>query len=213
MKEQKKNGKSPPGKGTSKAIVRRAEAPAKIRKSIIEAVDKRDYAVPDPEQMSRPHRVASFLDWAATHYPKQWVTWPYVLKAVFGYPRAPREDSREVMSLRHAGQGVRSILFQMYHRAMDVQPGLGVRALTESTDVLLVAAPKASARLRSAKDSFLRVSSLVDPAEIPGTPELRPHKDWFQNALRDVQRVLAAPGFDAKLLPPHPVSDLDAKKK
>lgn len=212
-KMQQQGNKNGSGRGNAKAIIRKATAPTKIRKSIIEAIDRRDYEVPDPEQMSRPHRIANFLDWAAEHYPKQWVPWPYILKAVNNYPRTPREDSQEVVSARHTFSSVREILYRLYDRAVDAQRGLGVRALTESTDVLLVAAPKFSSRLRSAKNSFLRVASLIDPAEVPSTPELRPHKEWFQNAIRDVTRTLMAPGFDAKLLPPRPVNAPEKKQK
>jgi hypothetical protein len=60
-------------------------------------------------------------------------------------------------------------------------------------------------RLHSAKKAVVETVNLIDPANIPNTPDMKALKNWMVTDVRDIMKTLTSPSFEAKLLPPRPV--------
>ena len=146
---------------------------------------------------SRVKRAAYFLNWAAGVMPKHYQPYNVVLTAIMGYSSLRRMDSDEVKSLRASMTSVRKTLQKVYGRTLD-PAGNGVRATTDDEDAAAVAMPKALGRLRSAKNSVMAVSSVIDPNRIRD-PRI---KSYFNRSVRDVLKMVGSEDFDRKLLPP-----------
>lgn len=161
------------------------------------------------EKMSLPARAAHCLDWAAEKFPKQYITYPLLLKSIQGFSRMPQMNSDAVIQLKNTMQRVKSILIEKYGRELDSQPGIGVRATVDDADMLTTTLPKRMRRLRSAKNAVIKTTDLIDPTQIPATAEYKPWKDWFNRSVKDVRRLLMSEDFEQKLLPPAPADSED----
>jgi len=182
-----------------------AHKPSRANRSRSLADAIRDYKY-NPEH-SKKQRVAEFLDWAATHYPKQYVDYPHLAKAVEGYSRMPQHNSKEVELIKSSMSGVNRMLQTKYGRALDAEPGVGVRATVDDADLAMIVLPKKMKRIDQAKKAATQVANLVDPSKIPDTPENKPWKQWVKVHVRDVLKTINSPEFEQKLLPPAPVAD------
>lgn len=167
-------------------------------RTVTDAISAGEY-VPDTA-LNKPARCAHFLDWAAATYPRQYVPYNYVVKAIEGYGKLPRLETQEVDAMRQRLARVRDLLHRDYKRDLDTQPGVGVRATVDSADVLVTTAEKRGKRLIAAKNAFEQTVRLVDPAKLPDTPAMARHKKWFQTSLRDLLKSL--PDLERRALPP-----------
>lgn len=169
-------------------------------RSITDAVNAGEYKT--QEKLTIPQRMAHYLDWAATKYPKAYTPYNFVLKAIMGFAKTPRLSTEEVDRLRSKITRVRDILQTDYGRDIDTQPGVGVRATTDDADTLTVALPKKVKRLQSASASVKKTADLIDPAKLPSTADLAPWKKWLTTDVRTIMKTLEAPDFAKRMLPP-----------
>ena len=155
-----------------------------------------------PEGESLPQRMAHYLDWAASEFPKQYTPYNLLVKAVFGYKHLPKVGSQQVDVVRRGMGRARLLLQTKYNRTTDSQPGLGVRATVDSADSLTVAMPKKVTRLRGARAAMMSTWNLVDLSKVPNTPELKPWKDWGSKNVSEIVKLIGSADFEKKMLPP-----------
>ena len=162
-------------------------------------------AYPLDTTLSLPQRGAHFLDWAAKNFPGQYVSYNMFLKAIMGFSKTPRIDGDAVEQLRGRMGRIREILKKNYGREVDSQRGVGARATVDDADTLKTSLPGKMKRLHSAKKAVVETVNLIDPANIPNTPDMKALKNWMVTDVRDIMKTLTSPSFEAKLLPPRPV--------
>jgi hypothetical protein len=162
-------------------------------------------------ELSLVRRAAHFFDWAATHYPYQWIPWNWTLQAILGQARTPKQDSHAVLALRSSGSRIRGVLQRDYRRDFIVAKGLGARANVDSADTLKTQGAKAGRRVRNAIVSAQKTFDLIDPKQIPDTPENVPWKRWYSDSLKGAMRKIGSAAFARKLLAP--IEDDDGGKK
>ncbi len=154
-------------------------------------------------KLSMPQRAAAYLDWAATTYPDAYTPYNMMLKAITGQAKTPRVNDPEVERLRSTLRAsVRKIMQRQYNREVVSQPGYGVRATSTDLDLVRTSLTRKINRLRGAKNAVALTVGMVDPANIPNTPEAKPWKDWFSRSAKDIVRQLNSPEFEKKMLPP-----------
>jgi hypothetical protein len=168
-------------------------------------LDFSEYTI-DPK-WSKAYRVANALDFAATHYPKRAVSYPLLVKAIFGYAKMPKAQSKDVEGVKSCLQRARTILNEKYHRALISVPGFGVRASVDSTDALEQDLPKKAKRLNQARKQFIVGANLIDEKKIPAN---HPMKKWFSTSIHDVRRQIGSLQFEQKLLPPSAAAPNDS---
>lgn len=160
------------------------------------AIKEKMYA-PDHED-SLPRRGAHFLNWAAERYPKEYIPYNFVVRAIMGYGRTPRMDSEEVERYRGKMTRIRQILQNDYGRELTSSPGIGVRATVADDDILRTEMMRKVKRFRSAKAAMEKTASLISVARLPASKEKR----WFENDVASILKTLKSPAFEKKLLPP-----------
>lgn len=154
----------------------------------------------DPE-LSMTKRIAHFLDWAATHRPKEFQAFNVILQAIMGYKHLPRLTSEEVKFVQRASSRVRAEVLKAYKRGFVSQPGLGVRATVDDSDMVKFDLPKKGQRVQSAMNSFTASVNVVNPANIPKTPEMAPYMKYLRGT-KEVVALFESNDFMQKLLPP-----------
>ena len=159
----------------------------------------------DPAQ-SMTRRIAHFLDWAANNKPREFLQYNVVLKAVMGYKHLPRLETKEVEFVRSAITRVRKVLLEVYKRGTVTMPGVGVRATVDDADMVVHEVTKKGQRVQSAVKSFTASVSIVNPANIPKTPEMAPYNQYIKKA-KDVAAQFGSQDFLNKLLPPPKSTD------
>jgi hypothetical protein len=155
---------------------------------------------PDTTQ-SMTKRIAHFLDWAADNMPKEFLQYNVVLKAVMGYKHLPRLETKEVEFVRSAITRVRKVLLETYRRGTVTMPGVGVRATVDDSDMVVHDVTKKGKRVQSAVKSFTEAVNIVNPANIPKTPEMAPYTKYVRDA-KEVAAVFGSKDFLNRLLPP-----------
>lgn len=153
-------------------------------------------------KLTIPARAAALLDWAAEHYPMQFVAYNVLLKGVMGYGKMPRLDTKEVEQLRAKITRIREILMSDFGRELVTMPGSGCRATVDSADTLKHNVTKRIVKVRLAKQALAKTASLVDPSKVPNTEEYKALKSWFNRDVHDVLKTLTSPEFERKLLVP-----------
>jgi hypothetical protein len=154
------------------------------------------------EGMSRPERLAHALDWAAARYPKQWVAYNILLKAIYGYAHTPKLRSQEVEGIRSGMSRVRSILATRYARGLTTEIGLGVRATAGDEDTLKTDMVAQSRRFASAARGYARTAELIDPTKIKPTEDNKKLLHWLKQEVRPRLAQIQSPDYLRKLLPP-----------
>lgn len=190
---------------TTKNSTAAAQVRKRRGKTVTDAIHAGEYTT-QPE-LPMVQRVAHLLDWAAQHYPKEYMPYNYGLKAVMGYRQLPRLGTEEVERFRGVVGRSRQVLQAKYARELDVQHGVGFRATTDSSDTLTVAFPKRMRRLDSAKEAVVRTASLIDVKQVPQTGELGRLRRWFEADARKVLDALKSATFTKGLLPPVTATD------
>lgn len=153
-------------------------------------------------EMSKPHRIAAFLDWWAKKAPYDFAMYNEVLKAIEGYKRLPRLDTEEVDSLRGRIGSAERIVHEKYRRAVVRHRGLGVRATVDDVDVVRHKSVDRTRKVERAIVALARQDEIVDVNKIPNTPENRALKQWYNRDVKGILKQIAAPEFLAKMLPP-----------
>lgn len=134
-------------------------------------------------------RIANYLNWAAEKYPYVYSTYPILTKAVLGLPNTPRPDSRWIESIRHAMTHAKLVLYKLYSRSVDSQPGVGLRATVDDADVAVVVMPKKVTRFIAARKQVTDTRALIDLKKLPENEEGRRHRAWLS---KDVDSILKA---------------------
>lgn len=152
--------------------------------------------------LSQVQRAAHYLDWSAKHHPGTYVPFNVLLRDINGYKHKPQLKSEEVERLRKNNSAIKKVLWSKYGREVVSLPGVGIRASTDDADTLTNVVPKRAARLNSARTNFLQTVTNIDPAKVPNTPALKPHKDWLTNEIKSLVKTIGSAEFERKLLPP-----------
>ena len=147
--------------------------------------------------MSMPHRIAAFLDWAARIAPSRPISFERLTKIVMLMPKAHMNESdQRVESIRGAVRRAKPILMDTYRRGLVPHPGFGVRATTDSEDIARNQYQQDARRITSAIRSADRTRSLIRPNEIRDR-DLKARVNNINSAVR----VLVSPDVIDKLLP------------
>jgi hypothetical protein len=148
--------------------------------------------------LSKPQRIAAFLDWWATKHPFDFAAYNEILKAIEGYKRMPRMDTEEVAHLQGRIGSAEKLLQNQYKRALIRQRGLGARASVDSADAL---DHKQVGRVRTMERAIAAVQrgdELINLKEIPDSPTKR----WYSRDVKVILKQFEAPDALARLLPP-----------
>lgn len=146
---------------------------------------------------SRTQRAAYYLDWAAQHLKFQYQPFNVITQQINAYGRLQRMDNEEVLALRRTMASVRAIMQTKYKRNLHVA-GNGVRASVDNDDAVVTGVTGQMKRLKSAKDSLLRATNVVD---INGIKDPR-IKAYMNRSVREVLKLVGSDDFEKKLLPP-----------
>lgn len=152
---------------------------------------------PREDKLSMPKRIAHCLDWCAREFPNQIVPFQMLLKAVMGYERTPKSDSKEIDQLRKRWTVVRKILIKDYSRDLHVERGMGARATDGSEDVARHTLGIKVRRFNGAKKSVEQTLAIIDSKNIKD----KSLRSWV-DGLTPAFKALSAPDFEKKLLPP-----------
>jgi len=152
--------------------------------------------------VSQKAQIVSFLLYAREHAPNVFVSHAEVTQRIKGYPKAPNPKSLEVDSVRGAMSGVRNALMEDHQCGLDTDPIYGVRATTDTADLLKTQMVKVARRFKGQQAMFTRTADLIDPRKIPNTPEYKGLKTWFNTSVQPVVKAISSTDFAAKLLPP-----------
>lgn len=174
-------------------------------KKSLETAIKTVYEV--PLELSMPRRTAHFLNWAAENYPNQYISYNVILKVINKLPNTPQIKSREVKNLASRMQSVKKVLLSDYQKRMHSLPGVGVRATVDSADVLQNVLVSDARRFDSARRTLTQTANIINPAEIPNSPEMKPLKEWLAKGLKETLRLVNTPEWLQKALPPKPEGD------
>lgn len=147
-------------------------------------------------------RVAHFLNWAADKYPKQFVQYNVLLKAIMGFSHTPRLNTQEVERLKDQMGHVAKLLYKRYGRETIAQPAVGIRASVDSADLLVNVAPRKARRLVKARDALVQTKELINLDEVPNLPEYRAYKEWLGKDVNDVLKLVNTEKFTERMLPP-----------
>lgn len=152
--------------------------------------------------LTMPQRVAFFINWAAQHYPNEFVPHQFIYRACTGLKRTPHQTSPDTVRIKNMMGRVRLILQKDYARDLCSQPFAGVRATVDDADALQSTLPRRMRRLRAAREAVTRTAELIDPKKLPNTPQMTPWKRWFSTSVQDVLGLLNSDNFTRGLLPP-----------
>lgn len=159
-------------------------------------------AFPLDTGMSMPRRVAAFLDWWAEVHPYDFVGYHEITKAVMGYKKLPRLDTKEVESMKSVVGRAGGLLHEGYKRALVRKRGLGARASVDSADTIRHKAIERSRKVERGIVALAKLDEIIDLKSIPDTAENRPLKQWYQRDVRGIIKQLSTPEFLTKMLPP-----------
>lgn len=152
--------------------------------------------------LSKPARIAAFLDWWAQRHPYNFAAYNEILKAVEGYSRLPRMDTEEVEAIRACTGRAEKLLHGKYKRALIRHRGLGARASVDDADVIRHKQSDRAKKVERSIVALARQDEIIDTRRVPDTAENRALKQWYQRDVKSILRQVASPEFLAKMLPP-----------
>jgi len=159
-------------------------------------------AFPLDTALSKPQRVAAFLDWWAEHHPYDFAGYHEITKAIEGYKKLPRMDTDEVETMRGIVGRAAKLLHDKYRRELVRQRGLGARATVDSLDAVRNKAVDRARKVERDIVALHRLDEIIDVKSIPDTPENRPLKQWYQRDVKGILKQVATPEFLQRMLPP-----------
>ncbi len=148
----------------------------------------------DP-RMTKPQRIAHFLDWAALRAPKQYFPHNIILKAIEGYAHTPRPKTEEVVSVARSMTTAKRILVATYRRECHYMQNLGVRASVDDNDATKFPLASRARRFVAAKRAMDKTASIINPAKL-GAEE----RAYF-NGVTDASRQITDTRIKALLGP------------
>lgn len=137
-------------------------------------------------KVSIPARAAAALDYVAENSPGTIVPYSILQQMVMGYKHQPRVGTDEVKKLQSKMTAVGKILHEKYGRGKHSIPGVGVRATHSSADRLVTEVPKKRTAARAAMNSLTKSMSAINIKDVPNTPELKEHRDWFLHNSKNI---------------------------
>ena len=152
--------------------------------------------------LTKPQRVAAFLDWWAIKHPFDFAAYNEILKAIEGYNKLPRMDTEEVSAVRGITGRAAKVLHEKYKRSIVRRAGLGARATVDSADTIRHKAVDRSRKIERDIVALAKLDEIIDLKSIPDTPENRPLKQWYQRDVKGILKQIASPEYLAKMLPP-----------
>jgi hypothetical protein len=129
--------------------------------------------------MRIPGRIAAALNYCAEAHPKKLVPYNILHQMVMGFAKASSQNSKDVESIRTKMTGATRILHEVYGRGKHSVPGVGVRATVDSADRLATEVVRKRGAAGAAVRSLTKSMGAIEIKEVPNTPELREHRDWF----------------------------------
>lgn len=153
-------------------------------------------------KLSLSARTAQALNYAAETAPGVIVPYNVLLQMVMGYGKQPRLNTEEVDKLRSRMTAVAKILHEKYGRGKHSIPGVGVRATVGSADRLTTDVVRKRRAAVSAVGSLARSMAAINIKEVPNTPELKEHREWFNSNSKNI--LESANDLIKRLLPPPP---------
>lgn len=147
------------------------------------------------KKMTLPHRIAHFLNWAAANMRMVFFQPNIICRAINGYDRTPRPDTKEVDTIRSAMQRAKKILLDDYKRGYHFERGMGVRATVDDNDKVSASVATAAKRVVSAKENMDKITVTVDEAKL-GKSEAA----YFRGVTEASKRITAT--HIRALLPP-----------
>lgn len=165
------------------------------KSDVIQAVKGGAYKSVLQVEESIPARIARFLDWAASEYPRSLIPMNLVYKAIMGMARTPTMDSSEVERLRSRMYAAKKHLHKVYGRTLVSEPGVGIRASVDSNDIVEGPLERAARRVESARLQADAVSALIKPSQLSAKNRSR------HNDVAEALRKLSSPAVLGKLLP------------
>lgn len=161
-------------------------------------------------ELTKPARIAAFLAWWAQQRPYDFAAYNEILKAIMGYAKLPRMDTKDVEAVRDCTGRSEKILHEQFKRALIRHRGLGARASVDDADVIRHKQVDRARQVERSVMRFVRQGEIVDVRRVPDSPENRVLKQWYQRDASNIIKMVSAPEFLAKLLPP---ASRDDKKK
>ncbi len=163
--------------------------------------DRNIDAFPLDTSLTKPARIAAFLAWWAKQHPYDFAAYNEILKAIEGFKKLPRMDTKDVESVRECTGRAEKILRRDYQRELIRHRGLGARASVDSLDVIQNKQVTKARRMHSAAKSFIDTDNLIDVRSIPDTAAARPWKHWYQRDAGAILKMVNSEEFLGKLLP------------
>jgi len=152
--------------------------------------------------VSQRAQIVAFLVYARENCPNEFISYAEITQRIKGYPKAPNPKSLEVDSVRGAMSSVRETLMDHHGCGLESDPIYGVRATTDTGDLLKTQMVRVARRFKGQQAMFTRTADLIDPRKIPNTPEFKELKAWFNQSVQPVVKAISSTDFAAKLLPP-----------
>lgn len=144
-------------------------------------------------------RMAKLLAAASHEKPGVFIAPNIAVREVMGYDHTPRIHSDEVDKMRTRYSAIRKILREKFKKDLLIETGVGVRATTGSSDLLVRSLTKSVKKLTTAKNEVVQVDGLIDMKDVPHTPELAPYRAMYTQQIKPLLKSLISPDFVASL--------------
>jgi hypothetical protein len=112
-------------------------------------------------------RVAHFLDWAAVNMPKRYFQYNLICKQINELNKTPPQGDKQVDLVRRSMTSAKRILLKRYGRGIDFMRGVGVRATTDSVDILNRPLVSCVAKEHRAHQRTEDLIAMVDETKLP----------------------------------------------
>lgn len=175
--------------------------------------DRNIEAFPLDTSQTKPARIAAFLTWWAKQHPHDFAAYNEILKAIEGYKKLPRMDTKDVEAVRECTGRAEKILHRDYKRVLIRHRGLGARASVDDLDIIRNKQVQKAKRMHSAAKSFIDTDALVDVRTIADTAANRPWTNWYRRDAGAIVKMVNSEDFLGKLLPAAASKDKDDGKK
>ena len=158
-------------------------------------------------------KMAEFLDWVGTKYPRHFVTYEEIAQAVFSLGKLPVAASKQVESVRGAMSAARRVMHARYKRDVITVKGVGARATVDAADTLTTSVMRDvtshERRCKRLQDTVALVNQkelddLIEQAPPDLREDLKVSRNWFVEHLTKYVKTLQKSTTTVALLPPAP---------
>lgn len=137
-------------------------------------------------KLTIPARIAQALDYGAETAPGTIIPYNVLLQMVMGFAKLPRLGSEDVDRLRGKMTSAARVLHEKYGRGKHSIPGVGVRATFSDADRLTTEVPRKKKAAGAAMRSLTKSMGAINIKNVPNTPELKEHRDWWLHNSKNV---------------------------